>query len=119
MSCVSADMSKRRRKDNRHNKPVPKRLRELRVHCPKCFNPMKLRHSRHGPFFGCSRYPPCTGIRTPENACALAEFQDALEQILLSPQNSEQILHNPDAPSHVWYEDRDVQLNSDDDKDHS
>ena len=65
---------------------------------------MKLRHSRYGPFFGCSRYPKCKGTRTPEDACALADFQDALEQLLLPPLDSEAILLNPDGPSHVWYE---------------
>ena len=71
---------------------------------------MELRHSRFGPFFGCSRYPPCRGTRTPRDACALAEFQKALEQILLPPLNSEEILFNPDAPSHVWYEVHDLRL---------
>ncbi len=65
---------------------------------------MKLRHSRFGPFFGCSHYPPCTGIRSPANATALAEFKEALEQVLLPPLNSEEILFDPDAPSHVWFE---------------
>ncbi len=41
---------------------------------------------------------------TPGNASDLAEFQEALEQVLLPPLNSEEILCNPDAPSHVWYE---------------
>ena len=65
---------------------------------------MKLRHSRLGPFFGCSRYPLCTRIRTPGNAIALADIQESLEQVLIPPLNSEDILFNPDAPSHVWYE---------------
>ena len=97
-------MAKRRSYNNRYNKPVPEHLQELDVLCPKCLNPMKLRHSQFGRFFGCSRYPPCTGIRTSENVCALADFQAALEQVLLPPLNSEEILFNPDAPSHVWYE---------------
>ena len=27
-----------------------------------------------------------------------------MDQLLLPPKNSEEILFNPDAPSHVWYE---------------
>lgn len=94
----------RRENKRRHNKPVPAKLRKVAVFCPKCLYIMKLRQSRLGPFFGCSRYPSCRGIRTPGNAFALAEFQEALEQILLPPLNSEEILFHPDAPSHVWYE---------------
>jgi DNA topoisomerase-1 len=30
--------------------------------CPKCSNPMKLRHGRYGPFLGCTNYPECKGI---------------------------------------------------------
>ena len=112
MVCVSNNMSKRRRNTSHQNKPVPEELRQLAVCCPKCLCPMKIRHSRFGPFFGCSRYPPCRGIRTPDNACALAELQEALEQILLPPLNSEEILFNPDAPSHVWYEVYDLRLNA-------
>ena len=29
--------------------------------CPKCGAPMKLRHGRYGDFWGCSRYPQCSG----------------------------------------------------------
>lgn len=90
---------------------LPEKMYDLTVLCPKCYAAMKLRHSRFGPFFGCSRYPPCTGKRTPENATALADFQDALEQVLLPPLNSEDILFNPDAPSHVWYEIHGLRLN--------
>ena len=108
-SGVPGDMSirprkrDRRKQGRRHNNPVPEKLRRLAVCCPKCFCPMKLRHSRFGPFFGCSRYPPCMGIRTPENACDLATFPEALEQVLYPPLNTEDILFNPDAPSFVWY----------------
>ena len=111
MVCVSNNMSKRRRNNSHQNKPVPEELRQLAVCCPKCLCPMKIRHSRFGPFFGCSRYPPCRGIRTPDNACALAEFQEVVEKILLPPLNSEEILFNPDAPSHVWYGVHDIRLN--------
>lgn len=30
--------------------------------CPKCGQPMKLRHGRFGPFLGCTNYPDCKGI---------------------------------------------------------
>jgi DNA topoisomerase I len=30
--------------------------------CPKCTEPMKLRHGRFGPFLGCTHYPDCKGI---------------------------------------------------------
>ena len=30
--------------------------------CPKCSEPMTLRHGRFGPFLGCSKYPDCKGI---------------------------------------------------------
>lgn len=30
--------------------------------CPKCGQPMKLRHGKFGPFLGCSNYPDCKGI---------------------------------------------------------
>lgn len=30
--------------------------------CPKCGEPMKLRHGRFGPFLGCTNYPDCKGI---------------------------------------------------------
>ena len=110
--------SRKKRKINKtrlstrvHGQPVPRHLHRIGVCCPKCLNAMKLRHSRFGPFFGCSRYPPCRGIRTPENATALADCHSALEQILLPPLNSEEILFNPDAPSHVWYEVHDLRLN--------
>jgi len=33
------------------------------VQCPKCRKPMLLRTSQHGPFYGCSGYPSCKGIR--------------------------------------------------------
>ncbi|WP_453950712.1 topoisomerase DNA-binding C4 zinc finger domain-containing protein [Bradyrhizobium sp. USDA 377] len=36
--------------------------------CPRCGSPMRRRTARRGPragrgFWGCSRYPACTGIR--------------------------------------------------------
>lgn len=31
------------------------------VPCPDCGAPMRLRHSKHGLFFGCSNYPNCRG----------------------------------------------------------
>ncbi|MCS6965485.1 MAG: type I DNA topoisomerase, partial [Candidatus Kapabacteria bacterium] len=37
--------------------PVP------HVHCPRCSAPMVLRQSKYGAFYGCSRYPECTGTR--------------------------------------------------------
>lgn len=30
--------------------------------CPKCSEPMKLRHGRFGAFLGCTKYPDCKGI---------------------------------------------------------
>ncbi len=30
------------------------------IACPECGADMKLRNSRHGKFYGCSRYPNCT-----------------------------------------------------------
>lgn len=30
--------------------------------CPKCHNPMVIRHGRYGTFLGCSKYPECNGI---------------------------------------------------------
>lgn len=30
--------------------------------CPKCGEPMKLRHGRFGAFLGCTKYPDCRGI---------------------------------------------------------
>ncbi|NUP98604.1 MAG: type I DNA topoisomerase [Armatimonadetes bacterium] len=33
------------------------------VACPDCGKPMLLRHSRRGPFLGCSGYPKCRGTR--------------------------------------------------------
>lgn len=29
--------------------------------CPDCGEPMKMRTSKHGPFYGCSTYPDCRG----------------------------------------------------------
>lgn len=34
---------------------------EYRVWCADCGAIMRLRSSRHGPFYGCSRYPQCRG----------------------------------------------------------
>lgn len=31
------------------------------VLCGECGAPMSLRESRHGPFYGCTRYPACKG----------------------------------------------------------
>lgn len=31
--------------------------------CPLCGEPMRLRSSRYGPFYGCSAYPGCRGTR--------------------------------------------------------
>ena len=38
--------------------PVPGRAT-----CPQCGSPMRQRQSRHGRFWGCSRYPKCRGTR--------------------------------------------------------
>lgn len=34
-----------------------------RVTCPKCSALMSVRDSKHGKFYGCSRYPQCDGKR--------------------------------------------------------
>jgi DNA topoisomerase-1 len=65
----------------RSTKPVPEDLKEklktlmpppakkavpaveVSETCPECGAPMKLRHSRRGPFLGCSKYPKCKGTR--------------------------------------------------------
>ncbi|NLG10512.1 MAG: hypothetical protein GX562_03135 [Coriobacteriaceae bacterium] len=31
------------------------------IRCPLCGAPMKKRTGKHGPFYGCSRYPKCKG----------------------------------------------------------
>ena len=31
--------------------------------CPLCGSPMKMRSSRYGPFYGCTKYPGCRGTR--------------------------------------------------------
>lgn len=31
------------------------------LECPECGSAMRLRESRHGLFYGCSRYPDCRG----------------------------------------------------------
>jgi DNA topoisomerase-1 len=51
--------------------PAPKKATpavEVNETCPECGSPMKLRHSRRGPFLGCSKFPKCKGTReaTPE-----------------------------------------------------
>jgi four helix bundle suffix protein len=42
--------------------------RQVAPTCPKCGAPMRLRHARKGPraggpFWGCTRYPECVGLR--------------------------------------------------------
>lgn len=31
----------------------------MKLTCPECGSPMKLRSSRYGPFYGCTAYPDC------------------------------------------------------------
>ncbi|GBD06972.1 DNA topoisomerase 1 [bacterium HR21] len=33
------------------------------IRCPLCNAPMVLRHGKYGPFYSCSRFPECRGIR--------------------------------------------------------
>ena len=33
------------------------------VACPMCGSPMRVRRSLHGEFYGCTKYPVCTGTR--------------------------------------------------------
>lgn len=39
-----------------------------RMDCPRCGDRMVRRRGKHGPFFGCSNYPRCTGTRDIEEA---------------------------------------------------
>lgn len=40
----------------------------LRVHCPKCRAPMRIRDGKFGRFHACSRFPRCKGTRPLEDA---------------------------------------------------
>ena len=42
------------------------------VHCEQCGASMVLRHSRRGPFYGCSNYPKCKGTRQADGEAAAA-----------------------------------------------
>ncbi len=49
-------------------KPPPKKAApevEIRVACPKCSGPMKLRSGTKGWFLGCASYPKCKGTAEP------------------------------------------------------
>lgn len=43
--------------------PQPPKPIAEHVRCPQCGAPMVLRESKYGSFYGCSRYPECTGTR--------------------------------------------------------
>lgn len=36
---------------------------QVKITCPMCNAPMRLRNGKRGQFYGCSRYPNCTGTR--------------------------------------------------------
>ena len=40
-------------------KPQPRKRARFDLVCPECGARMDQRESRHGPFYGCSRYPRC------------------------------------------------------------
>jgi len=42
-----------------HSEKYPKRRADLA--CGECGSQMVLRESKHGPFYGCSRFPDCRG----------------------------------------------------------
>lgn len=37
-------------------------LLDSQKECPLCNSPMKLRHGKFGPFYGCSAYPECKAV---------------------------------------------------------
>lgn len=37
------------------------RLKQSAPNCPRCGAKLSLRYARHGPFWGCERYPNCKG----------------------------------------------------------
>jgi len=51
-------------------RPEPQILEEK---CPECGKPLVRRHSRHGPFIGCSGYPKCRYTRNVEERIELPE----------------------------------------------
>jgi len=53
---LTAVRAEERRKQH---KPVP----EDAPACPKCGEPMRLRHGANGDFWGCTAYPGCKGTR--------------------------------------------------------
>ncbi|MFA4985303.1 MAG: type I DNA topoisomerase [Candidatus Brocadiia bacterium] len=59
--------------------------------CPECGEPLKLRISRRGPFFGCSKYPKCKGTKalTPEQRAKMKELHDAAKAAEGAPAEAE------------------------------
>ncbi len=60
-----ATQGKGRRKGKRASKRAIGASPEVNanLHCPQCHAPMVRRSGKHGPFWGCSRYPSCKGTR--------------------------------------------------------
>ncbi len=40
----------------------------MKISCPECGLPMKLRQSKFGPFYGCTGYPECRGTASADVA---------------------------------------------------
>ena len=47
----------------KQNAPPPEPPPELVPTCARCKSPMVRRTSEYGPFWGCSQFPRCRGIR--------------------------------------------------------
>ncbi len=43
------------------SKGVERHRRKGKVFCPKCGSEMRIRNGKRGKFYGCSKYPYCTG----------------------------------------------------------
>lgn len=74
--------------------------------CPDCGSPMKRRNGKRGPFYGCTKYPECTGLLPLEAAGGdTAAAKDQSRQAQSGEDNQTQQQPEPERPNGLqWQE---------------